>query len=247
MNEEENIRESAGQESAVGSPQTEAEQAKEETAGVAAGGSAEEEESRNRSMAAARRSGREEANRAFDAEIAGYGLVNSDGRRITNRQELSAYLKATGESQLSARAKAAGKTPDELKTEEDERRRGREQIEKERAEADRNARVSADLQELKDAYPKINAKELLDDDRFVKFAGSRLGRESLVELYESYTELMSEHRKAEKTEEKAGRSTGSGSGGEGGSTLSSREERDRQEWNRRFPDKKMSAKEWSER
>ena len=42
MNEEENIRESAGQESAVGSPQTEAEQAKEETAGVAAGGSAEE-------------------------------------------------------------------------------------------------------------------------------------------------------------------------------------------------------------
>ena len=245
MNEEEYSRESAGQENAVGSPLTETEQAEAETTGTAAGGSAEEE-SGNRKMAAARRSGKREAEEAFDKEIAAYGVLDGEGKPITTRKELSAFLRATGESQLSARAKAAGKSVDEQRTEEDERARGRKAKQEEDSRAERQERAAEQVAELREAYPKVDVISLLDDGNFKSFCGSRFGKESLLELYESYQELVVENRKAESREEKKSRSTGSGSGAESGGALSSREERDRQEWNRRYPNMKMSAKEWSE-
>lgn len=246
MNEEENIREeSAGQENAVGSPLTETEQAEAETTGTAAGGSAEEE-SGNRKMAAARRSGKKEAEEAFDKEIAAYGVLDGEGKPITTRRELSAFLRATGESQLAARAKAAGKSVDELRTEEDERARGRRARQEEESRVEREARAAEQVAEMQEAYPKVDVKALLENESFVTFCGSRLGKESLLDLYEDYRKLVDENRRAENREEKKSRSTGSGSGAESGGALNSREEKARQEWNRRYPNMKMSAKEWSE-
>ena len=46
-------------------------------------------------------------------------------------------------------------------------------------------------------YPENNLNELLEDDRFLRFAGGRVGVQPMSKIYKDYTEILQELRVAE--------------------------------------------------
>lgn len=74
-------------------------------------------------------------------------------------------------------------------------------------EADRRQEIA----EFAEKYPEVQMQELLSNERFVKFAGKRVGKESLSDIYADYLSFTSEYdteaqRKAEqKYREKSAR------------------------------------------
>lgn len=95
-------------------------------------------------------------------------------------------------------------------------------------------------------YPDVDLAALDMNPSFKKFCGSRYGKESVVTLYEDYVALVHEAEKAGRAKDtRSERSTGSGA--VGGAVLSSAQKRSLDEWNRRNPDMKMTAKEYLSR
>ena len=108
--------------------------------------------------------------------------------------------------------------------------------------------IARDADEFMRRHPEVDLT-LLDGDRaFRRFCGSRYGREPLAELYEDYVEIAGVQRSAALAGagSKARRETGAG-GGSGASTLTAAQQRDLDEWNRTFPEMKMTAKEFQSR
>ena len=123
------------------------------------------------------------------------------------------------------------------------------------ARDDRDARerqmmefVAADAEEFSRRYPEVDLGRLDADRAFRRFCGSRYGREPISELYEDYLELTGSVREAAaiSAESKTRRATGSG-GGSAGENLTAEQQRSLDEWNRAFPDMKMTAKEYLSR
>lgn len=79
--------------------------------------------------------------------------------------------------------------------------------------------VQKDTLAFGEANPDVDVPKLLADKRFARFAGSRVGKESLQQIYDDFIEFMGEveakaETKAEKLFAKAVASPGSLSGGE---------------------------------
>ncbi len=94
----------------------------------------------------------------------------------------------------------------------------------------------------------MDLAELDADPLFRLFCGSRYGREPLADLYGDYLALA-EHMSSQallRAESRLRRGTGSGGSG-GGEALTAAEQRELSEWNRAYPQMKMTAKEFKSR
>lgn len=107
------------------------------------------------------------------------------------------------------------------------------------------AELAAHVEEMSIRFPDVDIIKLEDNSAFRRFAGSRYGKESLADLYESYTRLVNEAEAAAKAKSyaKASRATG-GSSGKSGSALNTAQRDALRRWNESNPDMKMTEKEF---
>lgn len=194
--------------------------------------------------------------RQYDEAVAGMGVVNPyTGDTIRSFEDFKAYGEQFRKESLKAEAQRQGKTVEELEAERADKdllRRLREQERvrqtAQQAEAERRDFMARDLADFVEAFPGVDVAKLEADPKFRKFAGKRLYREPLKELYGDFVELVgqTERAAAAKVAGKRERSTGGGQGG-GGVTLSPTQARALEEWNAENPELKMTAKEFLER
>lgn len=101
------------------------------------------------------------------------------------------------------------------------KRKAKETASQEQEEIERKQEIS----EFAEKYPNVDMQRLLSNERFVKFAGKRVGRESLSDIYADYLSFTSEYdaeatRKAEENQraksarKKASPGSLTGNGGE---------------------------------
>ena len=132
------------------------------------------------------------------------------------------------------------------------RKQKRERAENEKREAETRRQrewVAADAADFSAKHPDVDLAKLDENARFRKFCGSRYGREPLAQLYEDWQEFAGEEAAAKavgKAAKKAERSTGAGGGGVSAG-LTAAQQRELDEWNREYPNLKMTAKEFLER
>ena len=254
-------QESAEQEGAVASQESGAETEEQEGGKEQrdAGAAAQEEDARkeqsraeNARIAAARRAGEQAGfNKGYrqrqqedDERIARQGIPHPDrqGEVIRSVDDYEAYGR-------SYRAKRDNKTPEQV-AQDDELRRWHdekaEQQQKERSEKERREFMQQDMEDFRAQYPDVDLGKLLKTPTFAKFCGSRLGKESLAGLYEDYTELYGEVRQSAQasSRSKAERATGSGGGTGAADGLTKQQQAELDEWNRTYPQMKMTAKEF---
>ena len=189
----------------------------------------------------------------YDAEIAGLGIINPYTEQpFQSLEDLKAYGAKFREDQRKAEAKKRGTTVEALQEEEADRdflRRMRQ------AEADRNraaqeqaqqtAFMMADLQRFQSEHPDVDVEKLEKNEKFLRFAGKRLYKEPLSELYDDFVAIVSESEQAAvaRAAGKRSRSTGGGQGGSGGA-LTPGQQAELEAWNRENPEMKMTAKEF---
>ena len=108
--------------------------------------------------------------------------------------------------------------------------------------------INRDVQDFLRRHPEVDIGALDNNQAFLRFCGSRYGREPLADLYEDYQAIEGTAMEAARAaaESKSRRATGTGSGG-GGQGLTVSQQRDLDEWNRTYPSMKMTAKEFLNR
>ena len=136
----------------------------------------------------------------------------------------------------------------EMETPETAEQPAGEEEESPREEEDRDI-LAGHVAEMLEKHPTVDILRLEQNPAFRRFAGSRYGRESLAELYEDFTSLVSEAEKSAyaRAEAKHTRNTGGSGGGAGGTVLSAGEREALRRWNEANPDMKMTEKEFSDR
>lgn len=76
----------------------------------------------------------------------------------------------------------------------------RDAAEAEKAKADDDAYVQSDLAAFRKAYPDVDIKELLEDERFVDYADGKIEKKvPLLKIYEGYSKLVGDTEKSAKT------------------------------------------------
>lgn len=177
------------------------------------------------------------------------------GETIRDLEGLDAYSKAYRTQQIAARAKAEGRSVAEVTEEEDnkdflreQRREAAEKKKREDEEARQQSWIAKDAAAFTAAYPDVDLAKLDGDAAFRRFCGSRYGKEPLADLYEDYLEIAggAERAGALKAGSKSARATGTG-GGSGSDTLTAAQQKALDEWNRNYPNMKMTAKEFLSR
>lgn len=189
--------------------------------------------------------------------LAKLGMADPDsGETIDTVEGLTAYADKLRRSRLEKAAKETGRTVEDLEEEEDAkevvRRRKREKDEKAKNDTEKKRRsewIAQDAADFLTAHPDVDLAKLDANAKFRKFCGSRYGREPLNDLYEDWKEFAGEDAAAKavgKAAEKNERSTGAGGGGiaEG---LTAAQQRALDEWNREYPQMKMTAREFLKR
>ena len=202
------------------------------------------------------RAGYDRARAELNQRIAAMGMRNAQsGTVISTIEDLEAYGKSVRRTQLEAKAKQTGRTVDELEEEEDNKAfvtRQRQKEEKERTEKaeeeKRKAWIADDAAKFAADFPDVDILSLDGNKAFRRFCGSRYGREPLSDLYADYMEITGGAAAAAsaKAQSKSARATGSGSGS-GAETLTAEQQRSLDEWNRAYPQLKMTAKEFLSR
>ncbi len=210
----------------------------------------------NRRYQAARqagdRAGYERAIREMNERIARSGMRAPDGGIIEDIDGLEKTAKSFRASAIRARAEKEGRTVEAVTEEEENREfvrraKAREQAE-EKERQSREARekfVKEDMDDFRERYPEEDLGALMKNQTFIRFAGSRLGKEPLADLFEDYRELKISAGAT--GGDKAERATGSGGGKGSAVRLTASQQRDLDEWNRNYPSMKMTAKEFLER
>ena len=76
----------------------------------------------------------------------------------------------------------------------------RDAAEAEKAKADDDAYVQSDLAAFRKAYPDVDIKELLEDERFIDYADGKIEKKvPLSKIYEGYSKLVGDTTKSAKT------------------------------------------------
>jgi len=214
----------------------------------------------NRRYQAARHAGEqagyERAREEFNRRISRAGMRDPDsGDLIADIDGLENYSKAFRQKQIQARAKAEGRSVAEVTAEEEDRdyireaRAEREAKKKQEAEDEKMQRwIAQDAAAFAEQYPDVDLAKLDENKAFRKFCGSRYGKEPLADLYTDWLDIAKEAQLSAvtRTTSKATRSTGAG-GGSGSETLTAAQQRSLEEWNQRYPNQKMTAKEFLSR
>lgn len=246
------------QEGVVGSPVSEANESNEGENREAAAPESEQSHEDNQRFRAMRKRyeaqikeayarGRKEEGEERDREIESWGM--SDGEKpIANQKDMKAYREAVRRAQLKQRAEAEGRDLAELEEEDANRRylTAQRRAAEKKPEADPGEWMRSDLQAFAAEHPEIKdmkgfLEELESNELFNDFAGDRLGRVSLNELYDSFRRVTGRVIEAKKS--KDDRATGAGSGGTG-EKLTASQQRELDEWNRNYPQMKMTPKEF---
>ena len=240
-----------GQESAVGSQESE---------GAEGAGESEQQRAYNAAMKAARLQGRQEAEsqlkKQYDDTIAGLGVIDPyTGKPFESFAQFQEYGKKYRAEQIKARAEKEGRPAEDVAEDEEDKAFIRQQRKKEAEAAAAEEKKKQletflinDIKAFQTEYPDVDIEKLTENPRFKKFSLGRLYKEPLGDIYADYMDFSSETERSAlaKAESKNGRSTGAGStSGEG--SLSAAEQKDLDTWNRRYPDLKMTAKEWKEK
>lgn len=211
----------------------------------------------NRRYQAARRAGEQagydKAMREVNERIArGRMRDPNTGEEIDSLDKLDSYTASVRTNRIQSRAKAEGKSVAQVTEEEDTRdwiaeQRRRQKAEEKKPESQQDF-ISRDLVDFQSRHPEADVRKLDNDRNFRRFCGSRYGREPLADLYEDYLEIAGEREAAAlaRAESKTSRATGSG-GGSGSETLTASQQRALDEWNRNYPNMKMTAKEFLSR
>lgn len=214
----------------------------------------------NRRYQAARHAGEaagyERAMEEFNRRLSRTGMRDpGTGEAIRDLDGLENYSKSVRAQNIQARAKAEGRSVAEITEEEDNRDFLREQRaeaaarkKQEAEEAKLQRWIAEDAAAFSEAYPDVDLARLDDNKAFRRFCGSRYGREPLADLYGDWLEITGSATQAAvaRNESRSARSTGAG-GGSGSETLTAAQQRDLDEWNRSYPDMKMTAKEFLNR
>ncbi len=113
--------------------------------------------------------------------------------------------------------------------------------------AEKKARLDfamRDLDEFLARHADVDVEKLLGNQRFVRFCGSRMGREYLADLYDDFAELVSEAGAAAlaRQQSRSRRSTGGGTAM--GATLTPAQKYVLDAWNAEHPEMAMTAKEF---
>ena len=148
----------------------------------------------------------------------------------------------------------AGETPSEPKEEKEPAALPAKPPDKEAAEPPEDPEaalkrwIAEDAAAFVEAYPEADLAKLDGDARFRRFCGSRYGREPLKDLYADWLELTgaAAREAAAKSASKSERSTGTG-GCAAVRVSAPAQQRDLDEWNRSFPNMRMTAKEYLSR
>ena len=100
--------------------------------------------------------------------------------------------------------------------------------------------------EFQRRHPNVDITELEKNPKFRKFAGNRLYKDSISDLYDDYLELVSDAQETGRAQagSKASRGTGGGTGGET-VRLTPAQQKELDEWNRENPGMKMTAAEFA--
>ena len=214
----------------------------------------------NRKYQAARKAGEKAGyQRAVDdynRRLARTGMRDpSTGETIGNIEGLEKYSAAIRKQRIEATAQETGKSVAEVTEEEDIR----DELAQKKAEAKAAQKKAAeakqleewianDVAEFTEEYPDVDVSKLAENNSFLKFCGSRFGKEPMAGLYADWLDLVGSAERAAvaRKESKASRSTGTG-GGSGSETLTAAQQRELDEWNRNYPNMKMTAKEFLSR
>ena len=145
---------------------------------------------------------------------------------------------------LKALAKKFGTTPEKL---EKTIKKSIELEEKEVQKTEFEIAWNKQVKEFEEKHPDVNIGALNEDKRFLKFADKRSG--TITELYEEYLDFLEDTAQevANKLKKSVDRSTGGGTTTGQSSGLTREQQEQLDEWNRRNPQMKMSAKEFKER
>ena len=177
------------------------------------------------------------------------------GETFASLEGLEAYAKAVRGEKIRQKAEESGRSVQEVTEEEDARdylaeRKAAERAEQQRKAADEEMKewISKDVAAFTEEYPEVDITKLSENRSFLKFCGSRFGKEPMADLYADWLDLVGSAQQAAvaKADSKASRSTGTG-GGAGAETLTAAQQRSLDEWNRAYPDMRMTAKEFLSR
>lgn len=215
----------------------------------------------NARFQAARKAGEAAGQRRTEERFRGalqkLGMTDPDsGETIDTVEGLTAYADKLRHARLKNESEKTGRSMAELEEEEDAkevvRKQKRERAENEKREEETRRQrewVAADAADFSAKHPDVDLAKLDANARFRKFCGSRYGREPLAQLYEDWQEFAGEEAAAKavgKAAEKDERSTGAGGGGVSDG-LTAAQQRALDEWNREYPQMKMTAKEFLRR
>ncbi len=113
--------------------------------------------------------------------------------------------------------------------------------------AEKQARLAfaaRDLEEFLARHAEVDVESLMGNERFLRFCGSRMGRESLAALYDDFAALIGDAGAAAmaRFQSRSARSTGGGTAG--GATLSPAQKGVLDAWNAAHPEMAMTAREF---
>ncbi len=113
--------------------------------------------------------------------------------------------------------------------------------------AEKKARLDfamRDLDAFLERHPDVDAERLMGNRGFVRFCGSRMGKEYLADLYDDYIALVNEAGAAAvaRMRSRSVRSTGGGTAG--GALLTPAQKYVLDAWNTEHPEMAMTAKEF---
>ena len=204
---------------------------------------------------AARREAEAEISRRTDEDISKSGVINPyTNKPFSSVKEFREYGEKMRQAEIRKMAKESGRTEEEVAADMADRdylRKLRKQEEEkqkaERAREEREAFIRKDVQDFVRRHPDVDLEKLENNKSFLKYCGSRFGREPLGDLYEDYLEVVGEAGKAAVAKQagRSERSTGGGSAGGGAITPSQQKALDA--WNAANPDMQMTAKEFLKR
>ncbi len=201
----------------------------------------------NAKYASARREAekkQKEAEAKYKALCRKYGLDEEDLGCLSNSDRLGI--------EEEGRAKGLDGTELDDYVDRIETREFRKRYEAKEAQAEvqaaAKAKAQADLNEFHAQYPDVDVDTLLKEPLFGVFKDAYLGKRPLVEIYETYLAKSGVKARvaAEKAERRAERATSTGRSGEK-YVLTQAQARQLREWNAKYPEMKMSAKEFLKR
>ena len=232
------------------------------TGGKSAADGADQQGARavNAAIAAARRRAErdteERVRRQTDSDIAGYRIPNpaKPGTYFSSKKDLEDYSEALRRADAQQRAKAQGRSVEEVVEEDADRAFIRAQRtaaakaeEEHKKQQERDSFIAADLEDFQSRYPNVDIASVDRNPAFRRFVGSRYGKEPLANLWGDYVALVGEtaaQQRAESADRRA-RSTGYGIGGSG-NTLTAAQRAALKEWNAEHPEMHMTEKEFLE-